>query len=128
VLFAGLTGCSSQDAGQGHGRVSFGNRDIGEVTGVGCTTDNGQTTVTLDATQQTTVVLTEGDAPQVQSVKIGEAGADGPSLAYVQGVGAPATVTRNGDTYTVSGTGVGSDGAHPEAPVNTPFEIEASCS
>jgi lipoprotein LpqH len=126
VLIAGLTGCSSDDAGSGQGRVVLGGKDAGAVTAVTCTKDGDRTTLTLDGDQKTTVVLSGPDT--VESVNVGEIGSDAASLAYVQGVsGTPAKASKKDNGYSISGTGQGSDPAHPDAPVDTPFEIEVTC-
>jgi ipoprotein LpqH len=112
----------------GTGRVSLNNADLSAVTGVSCQTDAGVTTITVDSTPKTTVVLTDEAGPAVKSVSIGELGGDGPSVAYVEGVtGAPAQATHDGNTYTVSGTGTGAEASDPTKPVDLPFEIAATC-
>jgi lipoprotein LpqH len=109
-------------------RVAFGGNDGGTVTAIGCATDGGLTMITIEAGQHTTVVLTDEDAPVVKSVSVGEVGSDRPSLAYVEGVSAaPAEATRDGGTYTITGTGMGTDAANPTAPVEMPFEISVTC-
>ena len=68
------------------GRVTFGSNDAGPVTGVACQTEGGVTTITVEATPQSTVVLTDEATPVVKSVSIGEAGSDAASLVYIEGV------------------------------------------
>ena len=128
ALLASLVGCSSQDAG-GTGKVALNGNDVGAVTGVQCAVDGERTTVTLDGAQKTTVVLNGAQTPAVESVNIGEVGSGGAALAYLQGVSAaPAEVTHDDATgYRVKGTGMGTDPASPDMPVDMPFEIEATC-
>lgn len=112
----------------GTGHVSLNNADLSAVTGVSCQTDAGVTTITVDSTPKTTVVLTDEASPAVKSVSIGELGGEGPSVAYVEGVtGAPAQATHDGNSYTVSGTGTGAEASDPTKPVDLPFEIAATC-
>jgi lipoprotein LpqH len=106
--------------------VKFGSTDVGPVTTVGCQTDGGVTTITVDAAQKTTVVLTDEDTPAVKSVSIGEAGS-GPSLMFLEGVTAPPQASREDKKFTVSGSGMGTDAANPDVPVEMPFEIAVSC-
>ncbi|MGA5462773.1 lipoprotein LpqH [Mycobacterium sp. NPDC050041] len=125
ALVAGLAGCSSQDP-TGQGTVVMGGNDVGAVTGVQCTVDGARATITLDGEKKTTVVV---DGGVVESVNIGEVGSGGAALAYLQGVAAtPAEVTRDDGTgYTVRGTGMGTDPANPDVPVDMPFEVTATC-
>jgi ipoprotein LpqH len=118
----------SPAAQPGTGRVSLNNAELSAVTGVSCQTDAGVTTITVDSTPKTTVVLSDEASPAVKSVSIGELGGEGPSVAYVEGVtGAAAQATRDGNTYTVSGTGTGAEASDPAKPVDLPFEIAATC-
>lgn len=113
-------------AAAGDNRVTFGNADVGPVTAVTCQTDNGVTRITIEGSQQTVVELTDEDAPTVQSVSIGQAGSEGPSLMFLQGVSATPETTRDGQHYTIKGAGLGAESAEA-APVETPFEIAVSC-
>lgn len=125
ALVAGLVGCSSEEP-TGQGRVVLGGSDLGVVTGVRCTVDGARATITLDGEKKTTVVV---DGGVVESVNIGEVGSDSAALAYLQGVAAtPAEVSGDDSTgYTVKGTGMGTDPANPDVPVDMPFEVEATC-
>lgn len=158
VVLAGIVGCSSEDSGSpdaskapaptaeqsgqesqatlpsaspaqpDQGRVTLGDNDTGAVTGIGCETKDGLTTISIEGGLHTTVILTDGEAPVVKSVSIGEVGSEGPSLAYVEGVaGGPPVVTRDGKSYTVTGTGMGTDAANPATPVDMPFDIAVTC-
>ena len=119
---------ASPAAQPGTGRVSLNNAELSAVTGVSCQTDAGVTTITVDSTPKTTVVLSDEATPAVKSVSIGELGAEGPSLAYVEGIaGAAAQATRDGNTYTVSGTGTGAEATDPTKPLDLPFEIAVTC-
>lgn len=156
ALAAGIAGCSSQKSDEkssstpphtptsttepGHteapvtpaqpdqAKVTFGSNDAGPITAIGCKTDNSETTITIEGSQPTTIVLTDGDTPVVNSVSIGKVGSDGPALLYSEGVSdAPAQVTHDGKHYTVKGTGMGADATNPDAPTNMPFDIAVTC-
>jgi lipoprotein LpqH len=109
------------------GRVTFGSNDAGPVTGVVCQTEGGVTTITVEATPRTTVVLTDEAVPVVKSVSIGEAGSDAASLVYIEGVSAAPQAVREGPKFTVTGNGTGTTVDDPANPVDMPFEIAVSC-
>lgn len=109
------------------GHVTFGPNDAGPITAVGCQTDAGVTTISIDGSQKTTVVLTDEDTPAVKSVSIGEAGSGGPSLVLVEGITAAPQATRDGKKYTVNGTGMGTEAGNPDNPAEMPFDIAISC-
>lgn len=73
-------------------------------------------------------VLGTGDSPEVQAVGMGST-ETGEALAYAPGVpGNEATATRDGDTYTVSGTLIAADMNNPMAgPQEKSFELEVTC-
>ncbi|MBN3458330.1 MULTISPECIES: lipoprotein LpqH [Mycolicibacterium] len=132
AILAGLVGCSSQEpdspASSGGGKVTFGSNDAGPVTSVKCETKDGLTTISIEGKLHSTVVVTEGQAPAVKSVSIGEVGSDGPALMYSEGVSStPVVVSRDGKNYTVTGNGLGSNVANRDAPVDTPFDIAVTC-
>jgi lipoprotein LpqH len=149
ALLTGVVGCSSQDspdAGQpsgaatesegpaatpvdaDQGKVVLGGNDLGPVTAIGCETKDGLTTISIETGVRTTVTLTEGEAPNVQSVNIGDVWSEGPSLVYMSGLsGVPVVASRDGDNYTVTGIGMGADPADPSVPVDTPFDIAVTC-
>lgn len=108
--------------------VTFGGSDAGPVSAVGCATDAGLTTITIQGSQKSTIVLTDETSPMVKSVGIGEPGSDTPSLAYFEGVSpTPSRATREGSKYTVTGTGLGTDAANTATPVDMPFDIAVTC-
>ena len=79
-----------------------------------------------EATTGIAAVLSEADPPTVTSVGLGNV--NGVTLGYTAGVpGGSAEATKDGSTYTISGTATGVDMANPMQPVNKPFEIEVSC-
>lgn len=109
--------------------MSLGGADVGTVTAVQCVTDGERTTITLDGEKKTTVVVNGADDLVVESVNIGEAGAADGALAYLKGVTpTPASITHDDAAgYRITGTGMGTSATDPGAPVDTPFEVEASC-
>ncbi len=147
ALLTGVAGCSSQDsndAGQSpatesdgpaatpveadQGKVVLGGSELGPVTAIGCETSDGLTTITIESDVRTTVKVTEGEAPNVESVNIGDVWSDGPSVVYMSGLSeVPVVATRDGDTYTVAGIGMGADPADPSVPADTPFDIAVTC-
>ncbi|MBP2455580.1 lipoprotein LpqH [Mycolicibacterium lutetiense] len=132
VFLAAVAGCSSQDADSsgntGQGRVTFGPNDAGPVTSVDCESQNGLTTIGIKGKMPASVVLTDGEAPVVQSVNIGDVNGEGASLTYLSGLsGAPVVAARDGKGYTITGTGMGIDPNQPGTPVDMPFDIAVTC-
>ncbi|ULN47360.1 lipoprotein LpqH [Mycolicibacterium goodii] len=147
VVLAGVAACSSHDSsdsGQrsatesegpvatpveaGQGKVALGGSELGPVTAIGCETEHGLTTIGIESDVRTTVTLTEGEAPNVESVNIGDVWSEGPSVVYMAGLsGAPVVASRDGDSYTVTGIGMGADAADPSVPADTPFDIAVTC-
>jgi ipoprotein LpqH len=132
LFLAAVAGCSSTESGSpgksGQARVTFGPNDAGPVTSVKCETKDGLTTIGIEGKVPTSVVLTEGEAPVVQSVNIGDVNTEGASLTYLSGLsGAPVVAARDGKSYTITGTGMGIDPAEPGEPVDMPFDIAVTC-
>lgn len=69
-------------------------------------------------------VISEGDAPTVTSVGLGNV--NGVTLAMGMGAG-DATAVKDGNTYKITGNATGIDMANPMSPVTKPFEIEVTC-
>ncbi len=66
------------------------------------------------------------DASSVQSVGIGSV--DDVSLSFQEHApGVEATVTKDGNTYTVKGTAIGYDKDHPDRQFIQPFEVVVAC-
>ncbi len=71
--------------------------------------------------------LTTGDSPEAETVGLGST--NGVSLGWtkmVPGAG-EAKVSKDGKSYTISGTASGVDPANPMTPVKKPFEIKVTC-
>ena len=59
---------------------------------------------------------------------VGLGNVNGVALGFQEGApGGSATATKDGKTYTVTGTATGVDMANPMQPVTKPFEIAVSC-
>ncbi len=132
MFLAALAGCSSQESGtsgkSGQGRVSFGPNDAGPITSVKCETKDGLTTISAEGKMPTSIVLSEGEAPVVQTVNIGDVNGEGASLTYLSGLSAaPVVAARDGKGYTITGTGMGIDPNETSGPVDMPFDIAITC-
>lgn len=108
--------------------MTFGPNDAGPVTSVSCETKDGLTTIGVKGKMPASVALTDGEAPVVQSVNIGDVNGEGASLTYLSGLsGAPVVAARDGKAYTITGTGMGIDPNQPGEPVDMPFDIAITC-
>lgn len=58
-------------AGAAADHIKFGSSDVGEISSVTCQSEGGVTTITVEADQDATVVLTDEETPAVKSVSIG---------------------------------------------------------
>jgi len=152
VLIAGLSGCSSDDkssSSSATSEASSSSVSSSASESASATAAPGGTKVTIDGQDQQVggtvvcnamggnmniaigegatgiaAVISEGDAPTVTSVGLGNV--NGVTLAVGAGAG-EATAEKNGDTYRISGNATGIDMANPMAPVTKPFEIEVTC-
>ncbi len=71
-------------------------------------------------------MVSQGDDPQVRRVGLGNV--DGAILGYESGVGeGNAEATKDGNTYTITGTATGIDTSNPLQIVSKPFEIKVTC-
>lgn len=149
VVAAGLSGCSSDEpkaesdspaasvaAPTGVGtdtdsvaRVSIDGEDQTIEGAATCATTGGTVNIAFGsagATGGLGAVLGEGEPPTVQSVALGNI--DGVMLGFAPGTpGADAEATKDGNTYTITGTATGVDMANPMQPVTKPFEMEVTC-
>jgi lipoprotein LpqH len=92
-----------------------------------CTKTPGNVTIAVGGnTTGISVVLTDANPPAVKTVQLGNV--NGVTLQYASGGQGSASVTKDGNTYKVTGTATGIDMANPTQPVNKPFEIDATCS
>lgn len=122
-----LTGCSSQDSASADNQVTFGDADAGPITSVSCESDESKVTITAEGSQETVLIVSDSDSPELHSLTIGEAGGADPSLLYLQGVSDAPEVSRKGNQFTISGVALGTDNPEATSPVELPFSITLSC-
>lgn len=140
AVIMGLSACGGSDersstsgetstaaAAEGTSTVTIDGQDQSVEGTVVCSSMGGNMNIAIgDATTGIGAVVSEGDEPNVVSVGLGNV--NGVTLGYQSGVNqGEATVQKDGDTYTISGTATGVDMANPMQPVNKPFEIEVTC-
>lgn len=148
LVVAGLTGCSSDkkaedkaatasaatatsgsvsaSAGAGTAKVTIDGEPMDVQGQVACASNGGTFTIGVgDAATGIGIVMAE-DASKVNSVGLGNV--NGVALGFQEGApGGSATATKDGKTYTVTGTATGVDMANPMQPVTKPFAIAVSC-
>lgn len=140
AVVLGLSACGGSDEGsgtsgetqtaaaaEGTSTVTIDGQDQGIEGTVVCSSMGGNVNIAIgDATTGIGAVVSEGDEPSVVSVGLGNV--NGVTLGYQSGVNeGEASVQKDGDTYTISGTATGVDINNPMQPVNKPFEIEVTC-
>jgi lipoprotein LpqH len=151
VIIAGLSGCSSEEqkaespataaeatteaetatataAPSGGGtKVTIDGQDQNVGGTVVCSATGGNMNIAIgEAMTGIAAVVSEGDAPTVTSVGLGNV--NGVTLGYQNGTGqGEANAEKDGNTYKITGTATGVDMANPMQPVNKPFEIEVTC-
>lgn len=150
MLATGLTGCSSDksqtavteevavdgatpsapvsaSAGAGTAVVSIGGEGQNIDGQVVCTSSEGTLTIAVGDAGRGIAVVMADDASEVTSVSLGNI--DGVIVGVDQNApsGANATATKDGDSYTISGTASGIDTSNPTQPVTKPFRIQVSC-
>lgn len=97
------------------------------ITGnVVCTNAVGNFNIAIGQQVSGVAVVLTPDAKTVHSVILGNV--NGVILGYQQGMtGGEATASKDGDTYTISGTATGVTAAIPPAMVTKPFEVRVTC-
>lgn len=140
AVIMGLSACGGSDEGsstsdetstaasaEGTSTVTVDGEDQNVEDTVFCSAMGGNVNIAIgDATTGVGAVVSEGDEPNVVSVGLGNV--NGVTLGYQSGVNQEeATVQKDGDTYTITGTATGMDMANPMEPVNKPFEIQVTC-
>ena len=154
IVVAGLTGCSSKKSEESTGASGYNSSSSSAVTAssgsVTAQAGAGTATVTIDGQpkdiqgqvvcstaagsfniavgQQDTgvAVMMAPDASKVTSVGLGNV--NGVVMGYQEGApGGQASATKDGQTYTISGTATGVDMANPMQPMTKPFEIKVNC-
>lgn len=142
IIVAGLTGCSSTDksvstttsvtaqasasAGSGTAKVTIDGMPREMAGQVVCTNAGGNLTIALGQQATGIAVVMAEDASKVTSVGLGNV--DGVVLGFQDmAPGGSATATRDGKSYTITGTASGVDMANPMQPITKPFEIAVTC-
>jgi lipoprotein LpqH len=120
------SGSVSASAGAGTAKVTIDGEPMDVQGQVACASNGGTFTIGVgDAATGIGIVMAE-DASKVNSVGLGNV--NGVALGFQEGApGGSATATKDGKTYTVTGTATGVDMANPMQPVTKPFEIAVSC-
>lgn len=131
-ITAGDVAVSTDGSGEWSASVDGTPIEIDDATVV-CAEQGDSISLSIASTSMTeatglSAVLGTGDSPEVQAVGMGST-ETGEALAYAPGVpGNEATATRDGDTYTVSGTLIAADMNNPMAgPQEKSFELEVTC-
>lgn len=155
IVVAGLAGCSSKKtegststhessapapssavsatsgsvtaaAGAGTATVTIDGKPQDVQGQVVCATVGSNFSIAIGAQATGIAVMMAPDASQVTSVGLGNV--NGVALGYQAGApGGSATATKDGQTYTISGTATGVDMANPMQPATKPFEIKVTC-
>lgn len=123
---------SATDAAKGNpppgsAKVTIDGADQNVEGTVVCTNMGGNNQIAIgNATQGIGVQLSDADPPVVKQVGLGNV--NGVVLGFTEGVpGGEATATKDGNTYTITGTASGVDMANPMQPMTKPFEIAVTC-
>jgi ipoprotein LpqH len=112
--------------GSGTTRVVIDGQEQTVTCSVVCAAMGGNVNIAIgEATTGIAAVVSEGDAPTVTSVGLGNV--NGVTLGYAAGAGGEAKAEKDGNTYKITGTATGIDMANPMTPLNKPFEIEVTC-
>lgn len=145
IVVAGLAGCSSNKsntssssspsaatasaiAGASTTKVTIDGQDQNVKGTISCVSAGGNVNIGVgDATTGIGAVLSDATPPVVHSVGLGNV--NGVTLGYSDAAPSQgkADVTKDGNSYKISGTATGVDMANPIQPVNKPFEIDVAC-
>jgi lipoprotein LpqH len=152
-VVAGLSGCSSKKAetestkaatpsvsasasvssggvnaatGTGTAKVTIDGQPQDVQGTVACTTAAGNFSIAVGNPGTGIGIVMAEDGSKVNSVGLGSV--NGVSLGYTEGApGGNASATKDGKTYTITGTATGVDMANPMQPLTKPFEISVTC-
>jgi len=101
--------------------------EIDDATTV-CQTADGTVTIAVGAATGTNgigALLSDGDSPTVKSVALGSV--DGTAMGWAEGAPGEASVTKDGNTYTISGSMMAVDASDPTAAGEQDFEMSVTC-
>jgi lipoprotein LpqH len=124
---AGTASASATAAPSGGGtKVTIDGKDQNVSGTTVCTAMGGNMNIAIgDAATGIAAVVSE-DASKVTSVGLGNV--NGVTLAYAAAAGqGEAKASKDGNTWTITGTATGIDMANPMQPVNKPFELVVVC-
>ena len=109
----------------GKAKVSIDGKDQNVEGTVVCSAMGGNVQIAIgNATTGIGAQVSEGDSPTVHQVGLGNV--NGVALGFTEGApGGEATATKDGNTYTVTGSASGVDSAGKQ--VSKPFQIVATC-
>jgi ipoprotein LpqH len=111
-------------AAPGETRVIIGGATQNPGGPVVCGTNAGKFSIAVGDMVTGIIVGLEQDGSAVHSAGLGTV--DGVVLSYTEGApGNSATATKTGNTYVITGTATGLDGAGKE--VSKPFEVDVTC-
>ena len=153
VLIAGVVGCSGKksegahneaseakspavsatsgsvtaSAGAGTAKVSIDGQPKDVQGQIACSTAAGNLSIAIGGAATGIAVVMSPDASKVSSVGLGNV--NGVVMGFQDGAGGGtnASATKDGSTYTITGTATGVDMANPMQPMTKPFEIEVTC-
>ncbi len=124
-------GTATATAGASNAKVVVDGQEQNIQGQVACTTTGDTVNIAIgDATTGIGAVLSNTQPPDVMSVGLGNV--SGVTLGYGQGVPegvnqSNAEATKDGNTYKITGTGMGVDPANPLQPVYKSFEMNVTC-
>jgi lipoprotein LpqH len=139
IVVAGLAGCSNNKSSTsssstgtpsaaGPEKVVVGGQNQNVTGPVTCTPAGGNLNIGIgDPTNGIGAVITTGSPPAVQSVGLGNV--NGVTLGYAAAAPNQGNVqaTKNGNSYTITGTATGVNMASPQQPVTQTFEMDVTC-
>jgi lipoprotein LpqH len=125
TVTASVSGGPSAAMGAGTAKVTIDGQDQNIQGTVVCANAGGDFSITVGQGMSAVVVRMAEDASAVHQVALGNI--NGVALGYTEGVGTPATATKDGTHYNIKGEATGTDMANPTQPVTKPFEIDVSC-
>ena len=119
-------GSVSASAGSGTAKLTIDGQPKDVQGQVVCSAAGGNFNIAIgNGTTGVAVIMAE-DASKVSSVGLGNV--NGVALGYQEGApGGSASATKDGKTYTITGTATGVDMANPMQPMTKPFEISVTC-
>ena len=120
------SGTSSSAAGAQTVTVAGQNMNVNGQTS--CTNSNGNINIAVgDPTNGIGAVVSNANPPVVHSVGLGNA--NGITLGYSDAAPNQGSVqvSKNGNSYKISGTATGIDMSNPAQPVTKPFEMDVTC-